>query len=100
MLLPGGVLMLAVIVVPLLVGFFIAMLDLDQYTLRQWFSAPFVGFANFTEAFTNSPLLHSIWISVSLVGARHGGDRADRGRRRDLDAEPVPAVAGSSARST
>ncbi|WIE65713.1 sugar ABC transporter permease [Curtobacterium sp. MCLR17_036] len=66
MLLPGGVLMLAVIVVPLLVGLFIAMLDLDQYTLRQWFSAPFVGFANFAEAFTDSPLLHSIWISVSL----------------------------------
>jgi len=67
MLLPGGLLMLAIIVVPLLVGFFIAMLDLDQYTLRQWFSAPFVGFANFAEAFTNSPLLHSIWISVSLA---------------------------------
>jgi multiple sugar transport system permease protein len=67
MLLPGGVLMVAIIVVPLLVGVFIAMLDLDQYTLRQWFSAPFVGFANFTEAFTNSPLLHSIWISVSLA---------------------------------
>jgi multiple sugar transport system permease protein len=67
MLLPGGVLMLAIIVVPLLVGFFIAMLDLDQYTLRQWFSAPFVGFANFAEAVTNSPLLHAIWISVSLA---------------------------------
>ncbi|SBN62507.1 multiple sugar transport system permease protein [Curtobacterium sp. 9128] len=67
MLLPGGVLMLAVIVVPLLVGVFIAMLDLDQYTLRQWFSAPFVGFANFAEAITDSPLLHSIWISASLA---------------------------------
>lgn len=67
MLLPGGILMLAVIVVPLLVGVFIAMLDLDQYTLRQWFSAPFVGFANFAEAITDSPLLHSIWISASLA---------------------------------
>ncbi|WIB00908.1 carbohydrate ABC transporter permease [Curtobacterium sp. MCBA15_012] len=66
MLLPGGVLMLVVIVVPLLVGVYIAMLDLDQYTLRQWFSAPFVGLANFVEAFTDSPLLHSVWISVSL----------------------------------
>jgi multiple sugar transport system permease protein len=66
MLLPGGVLMLVVIVVPLLVGVYIAMLDLDQYTLRQWFSAPFVGVQNFVEAITNSPLLHSIWISASL----------------------------------
>lgn len=67
MLVPGGVLMAAIIVVPLLVGVYIAMLDLDQYTLRQWFSAPFVGFANFAEAFTDSPLLHSIWISCSLA---------------------------------
>jgi multiple sugar transport system permease protein len=67
MLIPGGVLMAAIIVVPLLVGVYIAMLDLDQYTLRQWFSAPFVGFANFAEAITNSPLLHSIWISASLA---------------------------------
>ncbi|KQO62796.1 carbohydrate ABC transporter permease [Curtobacterium sp. Leaf261] len=67
MLLPGGVLMLVVIVVPLVVGVFIALLDLDQYTLRDWLRAPFIGLANFGEALTASPLLHSVWVSVSLA---------------------------------
>jgi multiple sugar transport system permease protein len=67
MLLPGGVLMTIVIVVPLVVGVFIALLDLDQYTLRDWLTAPFIGLGNFAEAITDSPLLHSVWISASLA---------------------------------
>jgi multiple sugar transport system permease protein len=67
LLLPGGVLMVVVIVVPLIVGVVIATLDLDQYTLRQWLRAPFVGFQNFVTAITDSPLLHSIWVSASLA---------------------------------
>jgi multiple sugar transport system permease protein len=67
MLLPGGVLMTVVIVVPLLLGLLIAMLDLDQYTLRSWLSAPFVGLGNFREALTASPLLRSVGISVAFA---------------------------------
>lgn len=67
MLAPGGILMIIVIVIPLAVAVWIALLDLDQYTLRQWTSAPFIALANFGEAITDSPLPHAMWISVSLA---------------------------------
>lgn len=67
MLAPGGTLMTVVIVLPLLLGLYIAATDLDQYTLRRWLNAPFVGLANFAEAVTASSLLRSIWISVSFA---------------------------------
>src|SRR5450759_3674196 len=50
MLIPGGVLMILVIVVPILLGLYISLLTLDQYTLRQWLSAPFTGLGNYIEA--------------------------------------------------
>lgn len=61
---PTLLLLAGVIVVPLVIGTVIGFLDLDQYTLRDWVSAPFVGLANFTEALTGSRLLHSIWVSL------------------------------------
>ncbi|WP_235781033.1 carbohydrate ABC transporter permease [Sinomonas notoginsengisoli] len=65
LLLPGGLLMTIVIVVPLILGIFMSLLDLDQYTLRKWVSAPFVGFTNYIEAVTQSSLFHAVWLSVS-----------------------------------
>lgn len=65
MLIPGGVLMIIIIVVPLLLGIFMSTLNLDQYTLRKWISSPFIGVENFVEALTSSPLLHATWLSVS-----------------------------------
>lgn len=62
---PGGVLMVVVILIPLAVALWISLIDLDQYTLRRWVSAPFIGLANYAEAF-DAGLLHSIWISVSF----------------------------------
>ncbi|WP_423923949.1 carbohydrate ABC transporter permease [Frigoribacterium sp. 2-23] len=67
MLLPGGLLMTIVIVIPLLLGIYIALLDLDQYTLRSWLTAPFVGVDNFVEALTASPLVRSMGISVGFA---------------------------------
>ena len=64
MLAPGGVLILVVIVVPLLVALWISLLDLDQYTIREWVHAPFLGVKNYVEAVTDSDLLHSVWLSV------------------------------------
>lgn len=58
--------MTVVIVLPLLLAVYLALIDLDQYTLRRWLDAPFIGLDNFTEAF-QSGLLHSIWISVSFA---------------------------------
>ena len=66
LLLPGGLLMTLIIILPLLLAIYISLLDLDQYTLRRWLDAEFIGLKNFTEAF-QSGLLHSIWISVSFA---------------------------------
>ena len=63
---PGGVLMTLIIVIPLLLAVYIALIDLDQYTLRRWLDAPFIGLGNFVESF-QSGLLNSIWISVSFA---------------------------------
>lgn len=65
MLIPGGALMIIIIVVPLLLGIYMSALNLDQYTLRKWISSPFIGVENFVEAVTDSPLLHAVWLSVS-----------------------------------
>jgi multiple sugar transport system permease protein len=67
MLTPGGLLMVLVILVPLAIAFWISLLDLDQYTIRQWTAAPFIGIENFVEAVTSSPLLHGIAISASVA---------------------------------
>lgn len=65
MLLPGGLLMTIVILLPLVLGIFMSMIDLDQYTLRKWVSAPFIGFNNYIEAVTRTELFHAVWLSVS-----------------------------------
>jgi len=63
---PGGVLMILIVIIPLLLAIYISLIDLDQYTLRRWLDAPFIGLQNFTEAF-QSGLPKSIWISVSFA---------------------------------
>lgn len=65
MLIPGGALMVIIVVVPLLLGIYMSTLDLDQYSLRKWVSAPFTGVGNFVEALTATPLLRAVWLSVS-----------------------------------
>ncbi|WP_179390433.1 carbohydrate ABC transporter permease [Psychromicrobium silvestre] len=65
MLIPGGLLMVLVIIVPLLLGVYMSTLNLDQYTLRKWISAPFIGIENFIEALTATDLLRSVWLSLS-----------------------------------
>ena len=67
MLLPGGILMVVIILVPLVVAVVMSTLDLDQYTLQSWLQAPFIAFGNYVEAVTSSPLLRSIGISVSFA---------------------------------
>jgi multiple sugar transport system permease protein len=66
LLVPGGSLMTVIIVIPLLLAVYLSLIDLDQYTLRRWLQAPFIGVQNYVEAF-QSGLPHSIWISVSFA---------------------------------
>jgi multiple sugar transport system permease protein len=67
LLLPGSVLMTVVIVIPFVVAVVISLLDLDQYTFREWLSAPFIGVENFIEAITESAMPHAIWVCVSAA---------------------------------
>ncbi|GAA3193408.1 carbohydrate ABC transporter permease [Dactylosporangium siamense] len=64
MLAPGGILLVLVILVPLGVALTVSLLDLDQYTLREWTGAPFIAFDNYVEAVTDTALPHAIWVSV------------------------------------
>src|SRR6478752_10508411 len=64
---PNLILLFVFIVIPFLVGVYISFLDLDQYTLRKFFQAPFIGFQNYVEAFNSAGLLHSIWISLAFA---------------------------------
>jgi multiple sugar transport system permease protein len=66
MLTPGALLIGLIIIVPLILGIYIAMLQLDQYTIRKWISAPFVGLNNFVEAFTSTDLVHAFGNSVGF----------------------------------
>ena len=66
MLIPGGLLMTLIVVIPLLLAIYISLIDLDQYTLRRWLEASFIGLQNYSEAFS-SGLPHAIWISVSFA---------------------------------
>ena len=86
---PGGLLMTLIIVIPLLLAVYISLIDLDQYTLRRWLEAPFIGLQNYVEAF-QSGLPHSIWISVSFAVIATVGDRPDRRGRRARHPEQVP----------
>ncbi|WP_067498908.1 carbohydrate ABC transporter permease [Actinoplanes sp. TFC3] len=63
---PGGVLLVVVVAVPLGLAVWISLIDLDQYTLRRWVEAPFLGLGNYAESL-DTALLHSIWVSVSFA---------------------------------
>ena len=63
---PGGVLMVVVILVPAAMAVWMSLIALDQYSLRDWVGAPFVGAANYVESFVASRLLHAVWVSVAF----------------------------------
>jgi multiple sugar transport system permease protein len=63
---PTLILLTLIIVVPFLLAVVMSFLDLDQYTLKSWISAPLVKFDNYAESFQTSGLLHSLWISVAF----------------------------------
>lgn len=67
LLIPGGVLMTVVVVIPLGIAAYMSVLSLTQYTIRRWLQAPFIGLDNYVESITQSPLLGSLGISVSFA---------------------------------
>src|SRR5205814_4014143 len=44
---PSIVLLVVIIGIPLLIAIYISFLSLDQYTLRSWIHAPWVGLSNY-----------------------------------------------------
>jgi multiple sugar transport system permease protein len=66
LLVPGAALLVLVVVVPLALAFWIGFSDLDQFTLRRWLGAPFIGLANYVEALQSGGLLHSLWVSTAF----------------------------------
>jgi multiple sugar transport system permease protein len=63
---PGGALLVVIIVVPAVLAVWMSLIALDQYSLRDWLSAPFVAAANYAEAFTGGRLLHAVWVSLAF----------------------------------
>ena len=61
---PNVAVMLLVVAVPFLIALYTSFLAVDQYTLRQWIGAPWVGLRNYVEALTGGSVL-----SVSTLGS-------------------------------
>jgi multiple sugar transport system permease protein len=49
---PSVLFLVVIIGIPLLIGIYISFLNLDQYTLRRWIHAPWVGLSNYVTALT------------------------------------------------
>lgn len=68
---PGLILLVIIIGIPFLVAFFISFLNLDQYSLRSWLQAPWVGLSNYITSITNgnvvgAPLFVSLGVSLGF----------------------------------
>jgi multiple sugar transport system permease protein len=82
LLLPAVLLMAAVNLTPILQGFYMSLLKLNQFTLTQYLEAPFIGFDNYRQVLfdTDNPLrtgmgyalrntaLYTLTVSLSAVG--------------------------------
>lgn len=66
LMIPGGLAILLIIVIPFLIALWISLIELDQFTLREFLRAPFVGLDNFAEALQTAGLLNSLRVSVAF----------------------------------
>lgn len=67
---PSVVLLIVIIGIPLLIAIYISFLNLDQYTLRSWISAPWVGLGNYVTALTTGNVVGAsalLSLGVSLA---------------------------------
>jgi multiple sugar transport system permease protein len=68
---PSVFLLVVIIGIPLLIAIYISFLNLDQYTLRSWIQAPWVGLSNYVAALTagnviGASALASLGVSVAF----------------------------------
>lgn len=71
LLVPTAVLLLIVVAVPFLIGIYVSMTNLNQYTIAHWASAPFIFLQNYLNSFSQvnaigASFLQSVWISISF----------------------------------
>src|SRR2546428_818461 len=67
---PSIVLLVVIIGIPLLIAIYISFLSLDQYTLRSWIHAPWVGLSNYVTALTAGNVIGAsalVSLGVSLA---------------------------------
>ncbi|MFI6822777.1 carbohydrate ABC transporter permease [Micromonospora sp. NPDC050187] len=74
---PAIVLELAIHVVPMLVGAGMSLLELTQFHIRDWSTAPFVGWDNYrlvldVDSAAGAALLHSFWVTLVFTVASVG----------------------------
>jgi multiple sugar transport system permease protein len=77
LLVPAVILELGVHVVPMVVGAAMSLLELTQFHIRDWSSAPFVGLENYrvtldVDTATGQELLHSFWVTAAYTVASVG----------------------------
>jgi multiple sugar transport system permease protein len=67
---PSVLLLVVIIGIPLLIAVYISFLNLDQYTLRSWIQAPWVGLSNYVTALTAGSVIGAsalVSLGVSLA---------------------------------
>lgn len=64
---PGLFMITLIIGIPFLIALWISLLELDQYSLKDIFGAPYAGLANFLEALQSGGLGNSILVSVAFA---------------------------------
>ncbi|UOF89496.1 sugar ABC transporter permease [Fodinisporobacter ferrooxydans] len=71
MMFPALLLLIIIVVAPFLVAVYTSFTKLDQYTIANWTHAPFVGWKNYVNAFTQGNALgasaiQSVWVSIAF----------------------------------
>lgn len=71
LLVPTVLFLVVVVLVPFILGFYVSLTDLNQYTIANWQHAPFIGLSNYVAALTqpgavSASFPQSIWASVSF----------------------------------
>lgn len=61
---PNVIVVLVIVVIPFLIALYTSFLSVDQYSIREWIRAPWVGLKNYAEALSGSSVL-----SISALGS-------------------------------
>jgi multiple sugar transport system permease protein len=67
MLIPGAVLLAVIILIPLVMAIWMSLLDLSQYTIRQWLGAPFAALQNYVVVITQTQFFQSLAVSIGFA---------------------------------